>query len=131
MADARVPLRPANGAVDEMLHPSFLCHVRQVLALLYLTFRTDFPEVLDTVYAVHNVGGMLQGSQVFEISLRPFNALACQVQGRVTARVASQCSQVPSFGQHMADDGPALLPCCSCDEHCFVCIAHDPVSRFS
>jgi hypothetical protein len=114
-----------------MLYPGFLCHVRQTLALLYLTFRTDFPEVLDTVDAVHTVSSMLQGFQVFEISLRQFDALACQVQGRITARVASQCSQVPSFCQHMVDDGPALLPCCSCDEHCFVCIEHDPVSRFS
>src|SRR5215468_7244214 len=103
-----------------MLHTGFLCHVRQVLALLYLTFRTDFPEVLDTVDAVHAVGSMLQGRQVFEISLRQFDALACQVQGRITARVASECSQIPSFGQHMADDGPALLACCSCDEYCFV-----------
>src|SRR6266566_9304863 len=105
-----------------MLHPGFLCHVRQVLALLYLTFRTDFPEVLDTVYAVHTVGSMLQGCQVFEISLGQFDALVCQVQSRVSARVASQCSQVPSFGQHLTDDRPALLSCCSCDEHCFVCI---------
>src|SRR5260370_40021462 len=114
-----------------MLHTGFLCHARQILALLYLTLGTDFPEVLDTVYAVHTMGGMLQGRQIIEISLRQFDALACQIQSRITARVASQCSQVPSFGQHMADDCPALPPCCSCDEHCFVCIEHVPVSRFS
>jgi hypothetical protein len=60
MIDARVPLCPAHGTVDEVFHSGFLGCLRQVLAPDDFTLRADRPEVLDAINPVNASCGALE-----------------------------------------------------------------------
>src|SRR5215813_10615967 len=52
MVDAGVPLCSSNGAVYEVLDPSLLGGLREILPLHHFALRSDRPEVLHTVDAI-------------------------------------------------------------------------------
>src|SRR5215831_4665751 len=73
MIDARVALRSTNGTVNEVFHAGFFCCVRQILALLNLTLRSDRPEILNAIDTVDAARGRLQRYRLFQISLHHFD----------------------------------------------------------
>src|SRR6516164_2807964 len=125
MIDARVPLCPTHGTVDEVFHTGFLGGLRQVLALVDFTFRSDRPEVLDTVNTVNAACGTLERCRIFQVTSHDLNALSCEFLGRGCVRVARQSSQFPFVAQHVADHRPALPPGRAGNEHSLVSVFHN------
>src|SRR5215831_12053065 len=113
-----------------MFHTSLLRCVRQVFALLDFALCAHRPEILDTVYTVNSSRGTLQRVEVFQISSHHLNSFARQSLGGSAISVAGQGSQLPSLGQHVADDRSTLPTGGSGDEHCFVGIYHAHFPRF-
>src|SRR5262249_50430122 len=112
MIDARVPLGAAHRAVDKGIHTRLLRCRPPLLALQHFAFCAYSPEVLNTINAIQSAGRTFQRGGILQVSLYDFNPLSCQVLGRSTARVASQCPQLPSFGNHVVDDRAALASGC-------------------
>src|SRR5262249_21395519 len=88
----------------------------------------DRPKILDAVDPIGAAQGALQGSGIFQVSLDNFDALMGQFLSRSVAGVSRQCPELPSFGQHMADNGSALPSGGASDQHGLVRIAHGEVS---
>src|SRR6516225_7429777 len=107
-----------------MTHVGLLCRGRHVLALLNLTFRTNRPEVLNAVDAIHSLRSACDRPWVLQVSLDNLHTLTRQGFCFLTAWSPGQCSQLPSLREQMSNNSATLSDRRPGYKDCFVRLNH-------